>query len=53
MAFSRLLPRPHARTKHAKGVTTARVIALALVPVAAPGVPIIAASLACLVGLRR
>jgi len=29
MAFSRLLPRPHARTKHAKGVTTARVIALA------------------------
>jgi chromosome partitioning protein len=29
MAFSRLLPRPHARTKHVKGVTTARVIALA------------------------
>ena len=29
MAFSRLLPRPHARTKHAKGATTARVIALA------------------------
>ena len=29
MAFSRLLPRPHARQKHAKGVTTARVIALA------------------------
>jgi len=28
-------------------------IALALVPVAAPGVPLIAASLACLVGLRR
>jgi chromosome partitioning protein len=29
MAFSRLLPRPHARPKDAKGVTTARVIALA------------------------
>ena len=29
MAFSRLLPRPHARRKDAKGVTTARVIALA------------------------
>jgi predicted branched-subunit amino acid permease len=28
-------------------------IALALIPYAAPGVPIIAASLACLVGLRR
>ena len=29
MAFSRLLPRPHARPKDAKGATTARVIALA------------------------
>jgi chromosome partitioning protein len=29
MAFSRLLPRPHARAKNAKGATTARVIALA------------------------
>jgi chromosome partitioning protein len=29
MAFSRLLPRPHARPKGAKGVDTARVIALA------------------------
>jgi chromosome partitioning protein len=29
MAFSRLLPRPNARPKGAKGVTTARVIALA------------------------
>jgi chromosome partitioning protein len=29
MAFSRLLPRPHARPKGAKGVPTARVIALA------------------------
>jgi predicted branched-subunit amino acid permease len=28
-------------------------IALALVPVAAPGVPIIAASAACLLGVRR
>ena len=28
-------------------------IAVALVPIAAPGVPIIASSLACLVGLRR
>ena len=28
-------------------------IALALTPFAAPGVPIVAASLACLVGLRR
>ena len=28
-------------------------IALALIPIAAPGVPIIAASAACLVGLRR
>jgi chromosome partitioning protein len=29
MALSRLLPRPHARSKSAKGVTTARVIAFA------------------------
>jgi hypothetical protein len=28
-------------------------IALALIPFSSPGVPIIAASLACLVGLRR
>jgi hypothetical protein len=28
-------------------------IALALLPVAGPGVPIVAASLACLVGARR
>jgi len=28
-------------------------IALVLIPVAAPGVPIVAAGLACLVGLRR
>jgi 4-azaleucine resistance transporter AzlC len=47
-----LVPMLRSRTAVAAALLGAA-IALALIPVAAPGVPIIAASAACLVGLRR
>jgi 4-azaleucine resistance transporter AzlC len=45
---------PQIRTRHALAAAlAAAVIALALIPVSAPGIPIVAASVACLVGWRR
>ena len=47
-----LLPQLRGRSALAAAVAAA-VIALALVPVVPPGLPIVAASAACLVGWRR
>jgi 4-azaleucine resistance transporter AzlC len=45
---------PYARSRRALATAlVAGAITLALLPVAPPGVPIVAASLACLIGLRR
>jgi len=47
-----LVPQIRSRT-HLAAAFLGAAIALALVPFTSPGVPIIAASAACLVGLRR
>jgi 4-azaleucine resistance transporter AzlC len=47
-----LVPQLHGRREVAAAVTSA-VIALLLIPFTPPGVPIVAASAACLLGLRR